>query len=215
MRFSVFFCAAIFLSFSFFSCAESDADVVSASGTMIFDFSDAESVPSARLAVFVQLTSDVRRTDNFTISNAESGYSWSVAKPGIFTGLNKSYAYSLNLSAPVGEDIPQGSYFVSYYDAAGSEDTIRFSVSYKKELFEATSSKCKEILENAAENVAIYDESGELLFMGKARSSWKTNEAILRDYRLAYTKRICYVTPGNTVICMMPSEKLKEENSEQ
>ena len=208
---SPFFCAALLFSFSFFSCADSEPDVVTASGTAVFDFSDDEVSPSARLAVFVQVASDVQRADRFTISNADSGYSWAVAKPGVFTGLNKSYAYSLNLNAPEGESIPLGDYTVVYEDAAGSDDSIRFSVNYNKALLSATASSCKSLLSNATENVAVYDETGELLFMGKPKNAWKTNEAILKDYKLAATKRICYVTPGNAIICMMPAENLKSE----
>ncbi|MBQ8680512.1 MAG: hypothetical protein IJ530_12235 [Treponema sp.] len=212
MLHSVFFCFIALFSFSLFSCAESEADVVSASATAVFDYSDSESLPSVRLAVFVQVTSDIQRADNFTISNTESGYTWSVAKPGIFTGLNKSYAYSLNLNVPEGDSFPTGEYMLLYKDAAGSEDSIRFSVNYDKELLSANSTACKKILSNVTENVAVYDASGELLFMGKAKSSWKNNDAILRDYKLARTKRICYVAPGNSIICMMPAEKLKTEN---
>ena len=200
------------LSLSFFSCSENEADVVSATASTVFDFSDNENPPAQRLAVFFQVSNEVQRTESFTVSHADSGYSWFVAKPGIFTGMNKNYAYSVNLNAPEGEEIPTGTYSVIYTDAAGNEDSINFAVNYKKELLSSTAEKCREYLTNPIENVAVYDDGGELLFMGKAKNSWKTNEAILKDYKLACTKRICYVTPGNSVICMMPEEKLKTEN---
>ena len=200
------------LSQSFFSCSENEADVVSATASTVFDFSDNENPPAQRLAVFFQVSNEVQRTESFTVSHADSGYSWFVAKPGIFTGMNKNYAYSVNLNAPEGEEIPTGTYSVIYTDAAGNEDSISFAVNYKRELLSSTAEKCREYLTNPIENVAVYDDGGELLFMGKAKNSWKTNEAILKDYKLACTKRICYVTPGNSVICMMPEEKLKTES---
>ena len=199
-------------SLSFFSCSENEADVVSATASTVFDFSDEENPPAQRLAVFFQVSNEVQRTESFTVSHADSGYSWFVAKPGIFTGMNKNYAYSVNLNAPEGEEIPTGTYSVIYTDAAGNEDSISFAVNYKRELLSSTAEKCREYLTNPIENVAVYDDGGELLFMGKAKNSWKTNEAILKDYKLACTKRICYVTPGNSVICMMPEEKLKTES---
>lgn len=202
----------LFFSLVFFSCADNEADVVSATGTMIFDFKDEESSPESRLAVFLQVTNDVQRTDNFTISHEKSGYLWNIAKPGIFTGLNKKYAFSLNLTAPLGSKIPQGAYSVKYFDAAGKDDETVFSVNYDEKLLKSNAKDFKELLTNPQENVAVYDDSGELLFMGKAKNNWKTNADILKDYRIAWTKRICYVTPGNTIICMMPEEKLKVEN---
>ena len=197
---------------SFFSCSETEADVVSASVSTVFDFADNESNPSVRLAVFLQVTNEVQRTESFTISNESSGYSWTVAKPGIFSGLNKNYAYSANLKAPEGAEIPIGLYSVTYKDAAGNQDEIKFSVHYNKDLLTAKSENCRELLPNANENVAVYDDSGELLYMGRAKKTWTTNAAILKDYKLADSKRICYVTGGNSVVCMMPLEKLKTEN---
>jgi len=212
MRLRFFCILSLIFSLGLFSCSESEADVVSVQGTTIFDFKDDEFNPTCRLAVFLQVTNEVQRTESFTVSNKYSGYSWNVAKPGIFTGMNKSYAYSVNLNAPEGESLPTGEYSVKYCDAAGNEDEVKFFVNYKKELLTSTTANFKEFLPNSIENIAIYDDAGELLFMGKAKNSWKTNDAILKDYRLAETKRICYVSSGNTIICMMPSEKLKVEN---
>ena len=207
-RYSLIFLFSLLL----FSCAESETDVVSASASTIFDFTDSENPPAQRLAVFLQVTNAVQRTESFSVSHAQTGYSWNVTKPEIFTGLNKSYAFSLNLNAPEGETIPTGEYAVTYYDATGGDDEIKFSVNYKKELLSVTAEKCRDFITNPTENIAIYDETGELLFMGKAKNNWKNNEAILKDYKLASTKRTCYVSPGNAVICLLPEEKLKSEN---
>lgn len=202
----------LFISLSFFSCADNEADVVQASGTMIFDFKDNESLPDVRLAVFLQVTNDVQRTESFTISHEKSGYFWNVSNPGIFTGMNKKYAFSLNLTAPEGSEIPKGTYRVKYFDAAGKDDEISFSVNYDEKLLKSNAQNFRDTLTNSNENLALYDDSGELLFMGKAKNTWKSNDAILKDYRVAKTKRLCYVTPGNAVICMMPEEKLQTEN---
>ena len=192
------------------SCADSEADVISATSTVVFDYDSADASPSVRLAVFLQVTNEVQRTDHFEVSNAASGYTWSVSNPGIFTGMNRSYAYSLNLNAPEGADIPKGDYSVTYYDAAGNEDSVRFSVNYDDALLSSTTETCKDYLKNPVENLAIYDDANELLFMGKEKRSWKNNAAILKDYRIAQTKRVCYVTPGNALICILPAESLKE-----
>jgi len=200
----------ILISLPFFSCADSETDVVSASSTVIFDFKDNDSAPSARLAVFLQVTNEVQRTESITVTNEEIGYIWNISNPGIFTGMNKKYAFSLNLSAPEGENIPKGSYKVKYSTADGEEDESIFLVNYNEKLLTSTTENFKEFLTNASENIAVYDDSDELLFMGKAKSTWKTNAAILKDYRVADKKRACFVTPGNTVICMLPEQKLKD-----
>jgi len=215
MKLSAFCVLLSVFSFSLFSCSDSVADIVSVSATAVFDFKDKESPPSARLAVFFQVSNEAQRSKSFTVSNEDSGYSWFVSNPGIFMGMNKNYTYSINLNPPVGKELPEGAYTVTYYDAAENSDDAKFYINYKKELFTSNSENFKEFLPNANENIAIYDESGELLYMGKAKSSWNSNYDILRDYKLADTKRICYVTPGNAIICLMPAEKLKEVTNEQ
>ena len=215
MRIKIFCLFLIFSIFSFFSCSDSEADVVSVSATAIFDYSEKESVPAQRLAVFFQLANQAQRTESFTVTNDNSGYAWIVSNPGIFTGMNKSYTYSVNLNPPEGKEIPTGIYTVEYYDAAENKDEAKFTVYYNKELLKSTTENFKDFLPNPNENIAIYDESGELLFMGRAKASWKSNADILRDFKLAESKRICYVTPGNTVICFMPEEKLKEISNEE
>lgn len=185
--------------------------MVSATATAVFDFKDNENPPSVRLAVFFQLANEAQRTESFTVSNDETCYIWHVSKPGIFTGLNKNYAYSVNLNAPEGEALPSGAYKVIYHDAAGNEDEARFSVAYNKELLSSNTESFRQYLTNSNENIALYDDSGELLYMGKAKSSWKNNAAILKDYKLCDVKRVCYVTPGNSIVCMLPAEKMKEK----
>lgn len=210
MRLKILCLFAFFSAFSFFSCSDSEADVVSVSSTLVLDFNDNDSNPQVRLAVFFQLANEAQRSEHFVVTHEESGYSWTVSNPGIFSGLNKSYAYSANLSVSEGEDFPSGSYSVVYYDAAGNEDEAKFSVNYDKRILKSKVDTFSEFLSNSNQNIAVYDEDDELLFMGKAKSAWKSNAAILKDYKLAEIKRICYVTPGNTIVCMMPAEKLKE-----
>lgn len=197
----------------FFSCAESDADITSASSAVIFDFSDNENPPSARLAVFLMLANEAQRTESFSVSHEDSGYTWFVAKPEIFSENKngKNYACSLNLVPPDGEDIPVGAYTVVYSDSAGNDDDAVFSVNYDEKLLSSTTANFKDFLGSLTENIAIYDDSDELLFMGKAKKAWTSNAAILKDYKLADTKRLCYVTAGNAIICLMPKEKLNGE----
>lgn len=199
------------LFFLFFSCADGASGALSATGTVVFDFKDAESAPVQRLAVFVQLDGDVRRCGGLTVSNAGSGLSWAVSKPEIFTGQNRGYACSLNLGAPYDEPIPDGKYAVMYTDASGDEDIVDFSVAYDKALLSSTSGTCRDFVPEASENVAIYDGAGVLLFMGRPRASWGTSEDVLRDYKLAQTKRVCYLGSENTVICLMPPESLRDD----
>lgn len=209
-----FFSASVFfllVPFLLCSCADSDADVISVTASVVFDYGTEKSAPVSRLAVFSAVSSDARRADSFTVTNKKSGYVWTVWNPSVFKGDSREYACAAALSAPYGETIPAGEYEIVYYDAAGEEDAMRFFVDYDEHIPESSADELKDVLKGSSEYVAVYDSEGELLYMGRPKASWIDNSAILREYRIGDTKRICYVTPGNGVVCMLPPEKLRNE----
>lgn len=208
---SAFFLLSLF-SLAFFSCAQSDSPVSSAFGTVIFDYKDSDSSPSLRLAVFLEINGEAQRAESFCVRNDEQKCSWNVRKPVIFASGSKNYVCSLFLSQAQNVGIIGGNYQVSYYDAAGNVSSADFFVEYDSSLLSSTAKDFRKSLPDSKEKVALYGEDKELLYMGDFKGTWKDDEAILRDYKLAQSKRICYVTPNNSVICMMPEEKLGISN---
>lgn len=212
MGLSHFFKKTFFLIFSFvvlplfFSCAVDDAEISTASASLILEYSDEENPPETRLAVFVQTKNAVQRTDSFSAENLDSGYVWTVSSPEMFESNGKQYAYSTRLKAPDGEKIPKGSYKIVYYDAAGNSSEFVVQLSYDDSLLEKKSSEIQNSINGRIENLAVYDEMNELVFFGKRKNSWTSNRAIQNEYKIAASSRVCFSSPSNSVICFMPEE---------
>ncbi|MCR5724720.1 MAG: hypothetical protein K6G80_06530 [Treponema sp.] len=211
----LFFCAlsgALFLFVS--ACSNSEPSVLSVTGSVVFDFQDAESAPASRLAVFVQTDTETQRADRITAVHADSGLSWQIDAPRMISGSDKNWAGYTNLQPAPGEAILKGVYTCQYVDAAGNEASAKVTVKYPDELLTATAETVRTCIQGAVtEYIALYSESGELMFFNKRRNSWHSNADIAKDYRNAYTMRSCLVTANNSIVCLLPPESLKEKSA--
>ena len=192
------------------ACADSEPDITSVAGTVIFDFVADDEPPSSRLAFFMQTGSEVQRADAVEAVHREQGLRWRVDEPRLIAGSDKQWAGYTNLQPASGDKILNGAYDCFYYDAAGNEDTSSFTVSYPEALLTATAATAKDCIKTTvSEYIALYNEDGELMFFNKRRSSWRTNGDIMKDYRNAFTLRRCLVAQSNGIICLLPTESLK------
>ncbi len=196
--------------FSCISCADSTPELILATGAAVFDYSDENSLPQLRLAVFVQMDSEVQRADSLEMESRESGYNWRVSSPRLFKNGEKKWACYTNLQPPVNEPLPAGIYDFRYNDAAGEVASSSFIVAYPKALLTAKAGDVPNLVTGATEDIALYDKNNVLIFLGKKRSNWTNNAAILRDFNGAVTKRICLSADSNRLVCLMPEELLFE-----
>jgi len=204
------FCLPILLLFSFFSCSDATPELVLASGSMVFDYENEESLPRTKMAVFVQMDSEVQRADRLELESRLTGYNWRIASPKLFRNGDRKWAYYTNIQPPAHENIPSGIYDFRYIDAAGEEALASFMLSYPKELVETKAPDVRSVLPSVTESVALYDKNNVLVFFGKTRNNWNTNAAILRDFNNAIIKRRCLSADNNRIICLMPAESLLE-----
>lgn len=207
-----FFLQISLVLFLFLSCSNSNPDITMVTGSMIFDFADTDAPPSVRMAVFAQSNGEVQRADFIEARHRESGLMWRISKPRLFSGSNKNYAGYTNLLPMEGKEIPQGDYDFRYVDGGGNEDRGTFKISYPQALLTSKSSEVRTtVTKSLSDNLALYDETGTLIFFNKRKKNWKTNSDIQREMRNAFTLRQCLNTTDYSIICLMPEESLKEE----
>lgn len=212
-RFVVFSCGALCLASV--SCADSEPDIVSATGALVFDYATDESLPASRLAVFVQTESDVRRVSSLLVVHEETGYRWYVTAPDMIKGGDKQWACAPHLLPPENGRIPAGEYALWYTDAAGEEAESAFTVAYAEKLFGTTADGVTAVMTGATEDsLALYDKDDVLIYFGKRKNGWNENADILRDYGTAYYLRHCIAADGNRVVCLLPAEYLIARDEE-
>lgn len=194
------------LIFSFFSCADDEAEISNATESLILEYPDFENFPEARLAVFIQTNNAAQRTESFSAESLDYGYVWNVSSPEIFESDGNQFVYCTELKPPDGERVPEGNYKIIYNDAAGNSSEAIVQLDYDENLLGKKSSEIADFISEKVENIALYDEMKELIYFGKRKNSWNSNSVMLKEYKNAFSMRVCYSNPSNSLICFMPEE---------
>lgn len=195
-----------------FSCADSEAGILAVNASVVFDYKDGSSEPETSLSVFVQTEHEAQRADSIKVMRADEKISWTITEPVMIkNGDNEWAGYSVLLPAE-GKAIENGEYRVVYTDAAGNEAEGLFTVSYKKEILSSNASSIRASAGvSLSENVALFDKDMNMLFYGRAKSTWRTNPGILRDYsRAAYIRRVLSTSSGS-LLFKQPLESLLDD----
>ncbi len=195
-----------------FSCADSEAGILAVNASVVFDYKDGFSAPETSLSVFVQTEHEAQRADSIKVMRPDEKISWTITEPVMIkNGDNEWAGYSVLLPAE-GKAIENGEYRVVYTDAAGNEAEGLFTVNYKKELLSSNASSIRVSAGvSLSENVALFDKDMNMLFYGRAKSTWRTNPGILRDYsRAAYIRRVLSTSSGS-LLFKQPLESLLDD----
>lgn len=200
--FSIF--SSVLLLF-LFSCENSVPEVVSVNALLVCDYQDEDNVPSFRLSVFAESSSDVRRAASLKITNKENGYEWRIDNPVIVSGNNREWVGHTFIVYPNRSRIKMGTYDVTYTDAAGKTKDTSFSLSYPEEIFSAKAKDVSSLLgENKKEYVAIFSGDGTLIYYDSRKRDWTADDNIFSANEDASFFRVCYVDGQNNLLCMMP-----------
>lgn len=194
----------------FFSCSQDSAQIASAESSVIFDYS--QNPPDMRLSVFVNSESDVRLASKIKIVNKNSGLEWNCDELVKFEDKNKnSWTGCANIVAAFGMKIPAGEYVLTYFDMAGDEDEILFSIDYPENVLTLKSEDFPDGFDYSEKKSAIYTKDGVLLYYGEEKKEWENRNTVLVDYKDAGFIRICYTLKNDSVICLMPPENLEQQ----
>lgn len=203
-----------FLFFSIFSsilllflssCENSVPEVVSVNTLLVCDFQNEENVPSFRLSVFAESSSDVRRAASLKITNKENGYEWRIDNPIVVSGNNREWVGHTFIVYPNRSKIQMGTYDLTYTDAAGKTKETYFTLTYPEEIFSAKVKDVSKILgEGRKEYVAIFSGDGTLIYYDSRKRDWTTDDNIFSANEDASFFRVCYVNGQNNLLCMMP-----------
>lgn len=199
------------------SCSDGDAAAVESSGTVVFDYADAESAPEVRMAVFVRLDSDARRAGAVLVEHEETKLQWLVENPLVIAGASRQWAGHNNLRPAGGRAIPEGRYYVLYSDKAQAESGTMFSLTYPQELCGAALPRAVALVAgSAARRIVLYGADGGMLFCDARKTLWHSAAAIRKDFPAAASFRYYYLSADSAAAVLTPvkSIDLYEENDE-
>jgi len=207
--------SSILLSILFMaSCTQVVPEVKYSSLSVVFDYKDEKTLPSARLCVFVETVTDARRYESINVKSAQNGFTWDVNDVFKIKSYDRMYAGNTSLLVPEGEKIPTGLYDVVFYNADLEKVETQTNLNYDSEFYECKSGDIPEMMRKRGgrKNIAIYDKEGKMLYYGERTDKLDDTRKIWNKYRNAASFNEVWKLPNNSVICIMPLELVVPSN---
>ena len=207
--------SSIFLSVLFMvSCTQVVPEVKYSSLSVVFDYKDEKTLPSARLCVFVETVSDARRYESINVKCVQNGFTWDVNDVFKIKSYDRMYAGNTSLLVPEGEKIPTGLYDIVFYNADLEKVESQTTLNYDSEFYECKSGDIPEMMRKRGgrKNIAIYDKEGKMLYYGERTDKLDDTRKIWNKYRNAASFNEVWKLPNNSVICVMPLELVVPSN---
>jgi hypothetical protein len=196
------------------SCTQVVPEVKYSSLSVVFDYKDEKTLPSARLCVFVETVSDARRYESINVKCVQNGFTWDVNDVFKIKSYDRMYAGNTSLLVPEGEKIPTGLYDIVFYNADLEKVESQTTLNYDSEFYECKSGDIPEMMRKRGgrKNIAIYDKEGKMLYYGERTDKLDDTRKIWNKYRNAASFNEVWKLPNNSVICVMPLELVVPSN---
>lgn len=206
----VFKLIILFISLLFFGCTQNLPEITEVRSAVIFSYGDYESLPNARLSIFVQSESDARRCERISIKSLESGYVWETDKLKVISADGISWAGNANLVVPEYDKIPTGMYEITYVNADGEQDKTYTQVLYNSASYDTKGNDVSPLISNnGVLNIAIYDNNNILLYFNEKTEELQTDNDILMQYNSAVSYQDIWISNDNSEVYMLPLKNLK------
>jgi len=212
------FTLLVFLSIAAFftSCSQAAPELSIANYSVVFEYEDEESLPSSRLSLFMESTSDVNRYDRVKITAMENGFIWDFTDISKIILDNRQWVGNTNIVVPDTEIIPTGMYEVTYYNADEKETTVYVTVSYDTSIYDMSADEIDAfMIKNlATKKIAIYDKNNVLLYFDEKPAIYNSARGIWNDFRTAEYYYDIWCTSGDFVMSIMPKKQVSLEEEQ-
>ncbi len=206
----------------FVSCSQNTPEIDSTDYSVIFDYSDDTTAPEARLSVFAESGSDVRRYQRIKITSLESGWTWDTQVLNQIDSEEGQWAGCTNLVAPENEKLPVGVYEITYFNADEKECSVTIDVKYNLEIYDVLLPALPDFMRKnrGVEKIAVYDKDHILIFFGDRTAEYRSVRDIWNHFRDASTYQVIWYTSRGRTICIEPERPVspdadKKENDGQ
>lgn len=198
----------IFSLFFLISCSQEATVIKEINSKIIYEYKDAQTLPSQRLSVFVATNGDVRKFDSLYVKDLESDFYWETKDLFRFTNGDKNYAGYSSFIVPEGDSFNDGEYSLVINTKSKEELAYNFNLTYNKDFIKMKFADALQEMKNngAVENICIYDEDGKIIYYGKRSEDLYTNRDIWLKYNNAAKYNSIWALDNRAIMCIMPAE---------
>ena len=192
------------------ACSNNAPQIQNARFSVVFDYENTEDLPTARLSVFVETTSNPRRFDTVIVTCDKNEYVWEANDLVFAEDETNTYCGITNLVMPSDEKIPSGEYTITFRQSDEEQMEIKRTLSYDKELYVTKAGNVQNVMRKyyGTKMLTIYDENKTVLYYGPRSAELNDARGIWNNYRDAVEFQESWVNQNGTVICNMPLEKV-------
>ena len=196
---------------SFISCSNTVPQIHNTSCSVVFDYSNYDELPQARLSIFVETNSNPRRFDSIIVTCDQNEYIWEATDLILAADDKNTYCGTTSLVMPANEQIPCGEYTITFHQSDDEEEIIKRPLTYDKTPYTL---KGKEISKSFSGErmLKIYGSEKEILYYGPRTAELKDARGIWNNYSNAVEFQESWIGQNGTVICNMPLEKVVPGN---
>ena len=167
------------------SCMKIVPEITASDYSVIFEYEDEESLPSARLSLFALSESDVRRYDSVIVDSLDSDFFWETKEISIFSDGESQWVGSSNLVLPQGLFIPDGLYQLTFFNADGQEVSVNVDINYNNDYYSLTALQAEEKAkeDGGTKKIALYNYDKILVYFGQETSRLNSENKIKEAYK--------------------------------
>ena len=194
------------------SCSNNVPQVQNAKLNIIFDYETMDSLPEARIGVFVEATSNPRRFDKIIVTPKGTDYSWEVTELVLADNNAQKYCGAVNLVMPLKEYFPTGEYEIEFIQADEEKSDVKIGLFYDKNLYSVKGTEISGVMNrmSGSKMLKIYDAEKKIIYYGPRTVELRDARNIWNNFRDAAEFQETWVC-GN-IICNLPVEKVEPGN---
>ena len=199
----------------FTSCNQNETEILSTTGTLIFEYDENSTIPKTRLSVFVNTKNEAVRSQKIEVKGPKDNLKWILEDLVFIKSNNRQWAGYPKLFMNENSNFSGGRYVVKLTDLQDTEAESAFILTFneelllcpKEEIFDKVNGKLNK-------NIVLYDKDENLIYYGAKRNTWRTSKNIKRDYNKTEFLRKCWSNSTGSLLFLYPLEKVNDSETE-
>ena len=203
-----------FTAILMFSCSQNPIDISQSEMCVVFEYSDQENLPSARLCAFVESESDSRRREELEVTSNDYGYIWTSDDLVCLKKGERNWVGYTNFVMQNNEPFPDGDYRVLIRNSDQKEIDEIIDFKYNSAFYSLKADEASEKMseDGAVKKVAVYDENSLLLYFDEMGEKFDSARKIWNVYSNAAYFNVVWQSNDGFVICILPKQLVKPES---
>ena len=202
--------SAFFLC-SICACSNNAPQLRETNLTVIFDYETKDSLPTARMGVFVEAASNPKRFESLKVWAKGSDFIWEANNLLLAENEEQKYLGYVNLVMPQNQEFPTGEYTIEFLQYDEEKSEMKYVLNYDKSFYNAKTEQVASLMNKnmGSRMLKIFDTDKKVIYYGPRTYEFSTARGIWNVYSQAKEFQEIWISGNKSVICNFPIEKVE------